>query len=52
MPVIDHIELRKIICEIFERSGAPPDEAKAVSDHLVEANLSGHDSHGVIRAVI
>ena len=27
-----------------------PAEAAAVADHLVEANLVGHDSHGVIRA--
>ena len=35
------------------RSSPPPaptpDEARLVADHLVEANLVGHDSHGVIR---
>jgi hydroxycarboxylate dehydrogenase B len=25
-----------------------PDEAEVVADHLVEANLCGHDSHGVV----
>lgn len=34
---------------LFEAVGAPPDEAATVSDVLVRANLSGHDSHGVIR---
>ena len=50
MSIIHHDELRKCVCQIFERSGTPTDEAKIVSDHLVEANLAGHDSHGVIRA--
>ena len=50
MPTIHHNTLRECVCQIFERSGAPPDEAKIVSDHLVDANLAGHDSHGVLRA--
>lgn len=29
--------------------GAPADVADEVARHLVEANLSGHDSHGVLR---
>jgi uncharacterized oxidoreductase len=29
--------------------GTPPDLAEIVADSLVEANLVGHDSHGVIR---
>lgn len=32
---------------IFESLGATPDRAWQVADHLVEANLKGHDSHGV-----
>jgi uncharacterized oxidoreductase len=34
---------------IFERAGSDASEARAVADHLIEANLMGHDSHGVIR---
>jgi len=51
MQIVSHTTLRELICQIFEKSGAPPDQAKIVSDHLVDANLAGHDSHGVIRAV-
>lgn len=29
--------------------GAPPDIAREVAHHLVRSNLSGHDSHGVLR---
>lgn len=50
MPIVNHDVLRKYICQIFEQAGTPSDEAKIVSDHLVNANLAGHDSHGVLRA--
>ena len=33
----------------FEAAGVPPDEARIVAGSLVDANLCGHDSHGVIR---
>lgn len=32
---------------VFERLGASPEKAAEVAGHLVEANLKGHDSHGV-----
>ena len=32
---------------IFQSLGAPEDKASVVAAHLVEANLKGHDSHGV-----
>jgi len=35
--------------EIFARVGCRSDEADRVSASLVDANLTGHDSHGVIR---
>ncbi|MDZ4720824.1 MAG: Ldh family oxidoreductase [Roseiflexaceae bacterium] len=34
---------------ILSAAGTPPDLAEIVADSLVEANLVGHDSHGVIR---
>jgi uncharacterized oxidoreductase len=34
---------------IFENAGCQPPEAERIAAHLVEANLVGHDSHGVIR---
>lgn len=33
--------------DLFIGAGSSPYEAKLVADHLVLANLSGHDSHGV-----
>ncbi len=41
------------LCElasaIFRAAGCQPAEAERIASHLVEANLVGHDSHGVIR---
>jgi uncharacterized oxidoreductase len=42
-------DLRRAVRAIFARAGSDEGEAQAVADHLVEANLVGHDSHGVIR---
>ena len=41
--------LRNFAGEVFHRMGADQDVAAEVARHLVRANLSGHDSHGVIR---
>ncbi|MDA0709206.1 MAG: Ldh family oxidoreductase [bacterium] len=49
MPTFMPEELRRIGREIYERMGASPEEAKTVSEALVDANLAGHDSHGVVR---
>lgn len=49
MPVIIADRIRRTASSIFEALGVPKDEAELVSNLLVEANLTGHDSHGVIR---
>lgn len=49
MPTFTHHALRDIAVRIFQAAGAPPDEAAVVGDALVEANLAGVDSHGVLR---
>ena len=41
--------LRILVAAIFEKAGCEAAEAERVAAHLVEANLVGHDSHGVIR---
>ncbi len=48
--VIDHQRLRAIAAAIFAAAGSSHEESAIVADHLVDANLKGHDSHGVIRA--
>ncbi len=39
--------LQKITRNLFAASGAPDDIASTVAEILVNANLAGHDSHGV-----
>jgi uncharacterized oxidoreductase len=41
--------LHRLVISIFRHAGSEPDEAAAIADHLIDANLTGHDSHGVIR---
>ncbi|MBM4415850.1 MAG: Ldh family oxidoreductase, partial [Chloroflexi bacterium] len=49
MPTIAAEPLRAYVARIFLGAGVPADDAATVAAHLVEANLLGHDSHGVIR---
>ena len=49
MPTVAADRLRALTRRIFEGAGTPPDLAEIVTDHLINANLAGHDSHGVIR---
>jgi uncharacterized oxidoreductase len=42
-------ELRAFVAEVFRAIGSANGEARIVGDHLVDANLAGHESHGIIR---
>ena len=41
--------LTATVRDIFGASGCAPDEATRIAVDLVDANLTGHDSHGVMR---
>jgi uncharacterized oxidoreductase len=47
MKRVGHVELRRLAERIFAAAGSAPEEAETIADHLVEANLKGHDSHGI-----
>ena len=47
MPLIDHARLTGIVHRVFAAAGSSEEEAAIVAGHLVEANLRGHDSHGI-----
>ena len=49
MPTLAHTALRRFGYALFQAAGVPEDQARIVADHLVDANLVGHDSHGIIR---
>lgn len=45
--LIDHEKLTTLSAAILQAAGASAENARLVSEHLVEANLKGHDSHGI-----
>jgi uncharacterized oxidoreductase len=47
MPTFTPQALHALTSLIARRMGSAEDEIQEVADHLVRANLSGHDSHGV-----
>jgi len=51
MPILTPEQLRKVGITIFEKLGALEEEAEWVTECLVEANLTGTDSHG-FRSII
>jgi hydroxycarboxylate dehydrogenase B len=49
VPTLAADVLRGFARDLFVAGGVPADEADIVAASLVDANLAGHDSHGVIR---
>jgi LDH2 family malate/lactate/ureidoglycolate dehydrogenase len=49
MILVSAVKLRRLTTRIFQDHGAPEPVARRVADSLVQANLRGHDSHGVLR---
>ncbi len=47
MPRIAHAALTSLVAAMLGRVGSGPAEAALVAADLIEANLQGHDSHGV-----
>lgn len=51
------VELRndqaaKFLCRLFELAGAEPGTARTISDALIEAELEGNASHGLLQAPV
>ena len=49
MPTLKAPQLESIAARLLAGAGASTDEAATVARHSVEANLTGHDSHGIIQ---
>ena len=47
MPTVAAAPLRELARALLRAAGATPEHAAVVGDSLVDANLAGHDSHGV-----
>lgn len=51
--IIATAETLLIFCRaVFEKLGVPPEEARIAADAIVESNLRGVDTHGVIRMLV
>ena len=51
MPIIQAEPMRGWVAQVFAAAGASAEEAADIAEHLIEANLMGHDSHGVVRTL-
>ena len=49
MPTFVHRPLAEFVSRVFAAVDMPPEDATLVATSLVDANLCGHDSHGVMR---
>ena len=49
MPQFTSEQLREVTTAVFSAAGAPEDISDYMAESLVECNLMGHDSHGVLR---
>ncbi|MFQ5938410.1 MAG: Ldh family oxidoreductase, partial [Acidiferrobacterales bacterium] len=49
MPTIAPEKLTTFVSRLLESVGTPGAAARRVAEHLVDADLSGHESHGVLR---
>ncbi|MFO1166633.1 MAG: malate/lactate/ureidoglycolate dehydrogenase [Rhodoblastus sp.] len=49
MVLVPVAQLEQVCADTFARVGSTPEEAVRVARSLIGANLTGHDSHGVIR---
>jgi uncharacterized oxidoreductase len=48
MPKVEAGALRALLVDVVAACGSAPEEAEEVAAHLLEANLQGHDSHGIM----
>lgn len=49
MPTFSAAELARVSQSLFEAAGLPSADAAIVANSLIDANLCGHDSHGLMR---
>src|SRR2546421_132009 len=52
MVTIQVNNLIDFVAEVFSHSESSPEEARRIETYLTTANLTGHDSHGVIRVPV
>lgn len=51
MPNLRGEEIEKIVFHLLCAAGSPEEHSQIVAQHLMDNNLAGHDSHGIIRII-
>ena len=49
MPILSSAVIDDWLSEIFTAAGCPASEARLIAENLVDADASGHPSHGIVR---
>lgn len=52
MPTFSHQYLQSVCHSILAANRVKEEDAQLIAEHLVSANLAGHDSHGIIQLLI
>src|ERR1700745_834591 len=52
MVTINVENLIDFVADVFTHAESSPEEARRIATYLATANLTGHDSHGVIRVPV
>jgi len=47
--IVQAAALERLVAAIFQAAGCEKEEARQVAHYMMDGNLTGHDSHGVIR---
>ena len=42
-------QVESLVAAVFGAAGSNDEEARTIAEHLVDSNLAGHDSHGIVR---
>ena len=42
-------QVESLVAAVFRAAGSSGEEARTIAGHLVDSNLVGHDSHGIVR---
>ena len=45
----DPAQVESLVAAVFRAAGSSDEEARTIAEHLVDSNLVGHDSHGIVR---
>lgn len=51
MPIVDSQQLQLFVGRVFQAAGVLAEETEMIAASLVDSNLCGHESHGVVRVM-